>query len=63
MLAGEIETTNWEKRYIRKGASVVWFNFTISMLPTDVGMPPRFISVIQDMLAMMAELYISINIG
>lgn len=52
MLAGEIQTYSIEKRYIRKDASCLWINLTVSLVrsenKSDFGDPKYFISVIQD---------------
>jgi PAS domain S-box-containing protein len=51
MLAGEIDTCAMEKRYFRKGGSVVWVNLTFSMTRKTDGSPDYFISFIEDISA------------
>jgi PAS domain S-box-containing protein len=48
MLRGEIQTYSLEKRYIRKDATHVWINLTVSLVKDDSGCPLYFISVIED---------------
>jgi PAS domain S-box-containing protein len=51
MLAGEIDTCSMEKRYFRKGGSVVWVNLTFSMTRKTDGSPDYFISIVEDITA------------
>jgi PAS domain S-box-containing protein len=51
MLAGEIDTYLSEKRYYRKGGSVVWINLNVSVMRKADGSPDYFISVIEDISA------------
>ncbi len=48
MWAAEIDTYSIEKRYIRKDASIVWANLTVSMAKQKDGRPKYFISVLED---------------
>ena len=49
--AGEIDAYAVEKRYVRKDASAVWANVTVSMLRNEAGEPLYFISVVEDVSA------------
>jgi diguanylate cyclase (GGDEF)-like protein/PAS domain S-box-containing protein len=51
LLEGEISTYSVEKRFIRKGRSVVWVNLTVSLVRSDSGDADYFISVIEDITA------------
>ncbi len=48
VLAGEIQSYNQEKRYIRKDGSIVWIDQTVSIVRQVSGQPSYFISVIED---------------
>ena len=48
MLAGEIETYQMEKRYLRKDGHVVWILLSVSLVRDEEGEPLYFISQIQD---------------
>ena len=48
MLAAEIPTYSLEKRYLRKDASLVWINLTVSLVREPNGKPKYFIGVIED---------------
>ncbi len=48
MMAGEIETYSMEKRYFRKGGSVVWIDLTVSLVRGASGEPRYFVGVIED---------------
>ncbi|MFL6229983.1 MAG: ABC transporter substrate binding protein [Pyrinomonadaceae bacterium] len=49
LLAGEIETSSLEKRYVRKDGSLVWINLTISLMRSKTSTKPLyFINVIED---------------
>ncbi|MHB8763202.1 MAG: PAS domain S-box protein [Deferrisomatales bacterium] len=48
VLAGEISTYSMEKRYLRKNATVVWINLTVSLVRDASGEPKYFISVVED---------------
>ncbi|MDP2035475.1 MAG: PAS domain S-box protein [Polaromonas sp.] len=47
-LAGEIETYNWEKRYIHKSGRIVWGHLTCSLVRDADRKPLHFISQVQD---------------
>ncbi|MEO8164390.1 MAG: PAS domain S-box protein, partial [Betaproteobacteria bacterium] len=51
LLAGEIENFSFEKRYVRKNASVFWANRTVSLVRDQSGKPQYFIRVIEDISA------------
>jgi PAS domain S-box-containing protein len=48
LLSGDIQTYTMEKRYVRKDASLVWVNMTISLVRTSEGQPDYFIAVVED---------------
>jgi PAS domain S-box-containing protein len=48
VLAGEIDQYSMEKRYVRKDASIVWVNLTVSLARDESGNPRHFIAVIED---------------
>ncbi|MBW4577111.1 MAG: PAS domain S-box protein [Aphanothece sp. CMT-3BRIN-NPC111] len=48
VLADEIQAYSMEKRYIRKDASLIWINLTVSLVREPLGEPKYFISVIED---------------
>lgn len=48
VLSGEIQNYSMEKRYIRKGGSLVWINLTVSLVREPWGDPKHFISVVED---------------
>jgi diguanylate cyclase (GGDEF)-like protein/PAS domain S-box-containing protein/hemerythrin-like metal-binding protein len=48
LLAGEIEDTRIEKRYIRKDGKVLWGSQQVSLVRDEQGAPEYFISAIQD---------------
>ena len=48
MLAGELQSQAWEKRYIHKAGHAVWCNLTLSLLPGGSGQPPHFVGVVED---------------
>ncbi|MDI1236933.1 MAG: PAS domain S-box protein [Polaromonas sp.] len=47
-LAGEIETYQWEKRYIHKSGHIVWGYLTCSLVRDSDRKPLHFISQVQD---------------
>jgi PAS domain S-box-containing protein len=47
-LAGEIETYNWEKRYLHKTGRIVWGHLTCSLVRDADRKPLHFISQVQD---------------
>ncbi|HTT11295.1 MAG TPA: EAL domain-containing protein [Burkholderiaceae bacterium] len=51
MRSGEIGSFNMEKRYLRKGGSVVWVGLTISVQRDAEGRPLHDISIMQDITA------------
>ena len=48
LLAGDIDTTSTEKRYIRKNLSTVWVNLTVGLVRDTSGMPDYFVCVVED---------------
>jgi len=48
VIAGEIESYSVEKRYLRKDASIVWGNLTVSLAHDELGNPRHFIAVVED---------------
>jgi PAS domain S-box-containing protein len=48
MLAGELQTSIMEKRFMRKDGSIAWVNLTISLVQDPNGEPKYFIAVIED---------------
>jgi len=51
LVAGEIDSFAFEKRYIRKDGSVFWANRTVSLARDGAGRPKYFIRVIEDISA------------
>src|SRR5215204_3298758 len=52
LLAGEIKTASYEKRYIRKDGSPVWVNLTASLVRNEEnGEPFYFVAIIEDISA------------
>ncbi|MBL9186662.1 MAG: PAS domain S-box protein [Opitutaceae bacterium] len=51
MLAGELHTAAWEKRYLHKDGHAVWCHLTLSLLPASEGQPRQFVGVIEDITA------------
>ncbi|MFN7085279.1 MAG: PAS domain S-box protein, partial [Burkholderiales bacterium] len=51
LIAGEIDTFSFEKRYIRKDGRVIWANRTVSLVRDDAGRPKYFIRVVEDITA------------
>lgn len=51
MLAGELQTDTWEKRYLRKDGHPVWCTLTLSLLPASDGQAPQFVGVVDDITA------------
>jgi diguanylate cyclase (GGDEF)-like protein/PAS domain S-box-containing protein len=51
LVAGEIESFSFEKRYVRKDESVFWANRTVSLARDDAGRPKYFIRVVEDITA------------
>ena len=48
MLAGDLQTAAWEKRYIHKDGHAVWCNLTLSLLPGGGEQSRQFVAVIED---------------
>ena len=48
LVAGEIDTYSFEKRYVRKDGSIMWGNRTVSLVRDSAGKPCYFIRVIED---------------
>lgn len=48
MLAGELQTHAWEKRYLHRDGHPVWCNLTLSLMPGDRQQEARFVGVIED---------------
>ena len=48
VLQGKANAYSREKRYIRKDRSLVWVNFSASLVRDDEGIPKRFIGVVED---------------
>ncbi len=52
LLAGEIESCSYEKRYIRKDGALVWVNLTGSLVrDEETGEPSYFVAIIEDISA------------
>ena len=51
ILSGAISTFSMEKRYIRKGGSMVWVRLTVSLVRDGAGVPLHLISVAEDITA------------
>lgn len=48
VLAGEKDSYNKEKRYLRKDGSIIWINLTAALVRDAAGNPDYFVSVIED---------------
>ncbi len=48
MLAGELQTSNWEKRFVHRDGRVVWCNLTLALMPPRTGEAQQFVGVIDD---------------
>lgn len=48
LLAGEVESFYMEKRYVRKGGSIIWADLTASLVRQPNGDPKYFIAAVQD---------------
>ena len=55
LVAGEIDSFSFEKRYIRKDGSVFWAHRTVSLARDEAGRPKYFIRVIEDISARKRE--------
>ncbi len=52
LLAGEIESCSYEKRYIRKDGAPIWVNLTASVVrDEETGEPSYFVAIIEDISA------------
>jgi PAS domain S-box-containing protein len=49
--AGELPTSSWEKRYIRKDGSTAFVNLTASALRDQAGQPLHLITIVEDITA------------
>jgi PAS domain S-box-containing protein len=47
-LAGEIDSYQMEKRYVRKDGGIIWAHLSVSLVRNDNGAPIHFISQMQD---------------
>ena len=48
LIEGEIQKFSIEKRFVRKDGSIVWVNFTVSLLHDTYGKASHYIAVIKD---------------
>ncbi|HXE54028.1 MAG TPA: EAL domain-containing protein [Tepidisphaeraceae bacterium] len=48
LLAGQMNRSDWQKRYVRKDGSVVWVHLTISAIQQPDGVPIHASAVIED---------------
>jgi PAS domain S-box-containing protein len=48
LLAGELSTFTYEKRYLRQGGAVVWVNLSASLVRDDEGRPRYILAAIED---------------
>ncbi|GAC1302189.1 MAG: hypothetical protein NVSMB19_11220 [Vulcanimicrobiaceae bacterium] len=48
MVAGELRSSAWEKRFVRNDGSPVWCNLTLTLLDDESGRPSQFVGVIED---------------
>ena len=48
LLAGELDTCEMDKRYLRMDGTLVWGHLTISLVRTPAGAPDYFITMVQD---------------
>jgi formate hydrogenlyase transcriptional activator len=52
LLAGEIESCSYEKRYVRKDGTLIWVNLTASVVrDEETGEPSCFVAIIEDISA------------
>ncbi|CAH2602070.1 Histidine kinase [Rhodovastum atsumiense] len=51
LLAGELASVIWEKRYLCKDGSILWTNLATSLMRDQAGTPQHFIGVVQDISA------------
>ena len=48
MLAGEVTSSSWEKRYARADGSPIWCSVTFTLIRSSRGKPLQFVGVIED---------------
>ena len=48
LLGGEVPTYAMEKRYIRKGGSILWVNLNVTLVRDQSGEPAYFIAIVED---------------
>tara|TARA_R110002072_G_scaffold84678_2_gene191954 strand:- start:1611 stop:7277 length:5667 start_codon:yes stop_codon:yes gene_type:complete len=48
ILAGDIESASWEKRYLRADGNAIWCNLTLSLLPATDQESRHLIGIIED---------------
>ena len=48
LIAGEIPSQSWEKRYIRRDGSDVWCTLTLTRLDDAHGVPFQFVGIVED---------------
>ncbi len=48
MLAGEIDTSTLEKRYVHRDGRLVWINLTVTLARAPDGTPDYFVAIIED---------------
>jgi PAS domain S-box-containing protein len=48
VLAGEVDSYQIEKRYLRKDGGQIWINLTVSLVRDEQGAPDYFISVVEE---------------
>lgn len=48
MLAGELQSDSWEKRYVRQDGRVLWCNLTMALIPGESGEAQQFFGIIED---------------
>src|SRR5262249_53055960 len=48
LLAGELDTYELDKRYVRKDGAPVWVHLTVSLVRTSDGAPDYTVSMVQD---------------
>ena len=51
IVVGELPTSSWEKRYIRKDGSTAFVNLTVSALRDQAGQPRHLIIIVEDITA------------
>ena len=48
VIAGEVNTYTFEKRYIRKNRKIIWVNLTVSVIRDDKDQPHLFLGTLED---------------